>query len=167
MTVENTSFGEQTPLLALLERMAENHAIHSRKRSAIVSGAVAMDTIERYMDHVKRATDRKGRRRGRLETSVFLEGRREKPRGGLKGKAERLALARLKIKGDLTTLAKIAEGYALGGRELDALAMIAFALVRVANDDKPLLRYHRVRSNMGKPLTARQRKHLQSLGIEV
>ncbi len=167
MTVENTSFGEQTPILALLEKMAENHAIRSRKRSAIVSGAVAMDTIELYMGHVKRAADRKSRTRGRLETSVFPELRRGMPPGVLKTNAKRLALARLKIKSDLTTLAKIAEGYALCSRELDALAMIAFALVRVANDDKPLLRYHRARSSMGKPLTARQRKHLQSLGIEV
>ena len=89
MTVEKTPFGEQTPILALLEKMAENHSIRSRKRSAIVSGAVAMDTIEPYMGHLKRETDRKGRRRGRLETSVFLKLQGEKPRGGLKGKARR------------------------------------------------------------------------------
>ncbi len=167
MTAENTYCGEQTPVLALLEKMAENHAVRSRKHSAIVSGALAMHTIGLYMGHLKREADRKGKRRGRLETSIFLELLREKPRGGLKGKARRLALARTKIECDLATLAKIAEGYAPGRRELDALAMIAFALVRVANYEIPLLWYHRVRSNMGKPLTARQRKHLQSLGIEV
>ena len=166
MAVKDPHFGEQIPILALLEKIAENHANRSRERSAIVSGSIAMGTIELYMGRLKWEANRKGTSRGRLETNLFLDMQKRKPRGGPRGDAKRLKLARLKIRGDLATLAKISERYPLGSRELNALAMIALALVRVSIDDKPLLWYHRVRSNLGKPLTARQRKDMESRGIK-
>jgi len=167
MTQEDSCFGEQLPILAALETIAAKHAFRSRARSAVISGALAISVIEAYMAHCAREVRRKGRPRGTLGKSKYWEFQVGHRATGWNSEVGRLALTREKIQRDLVALAKIAECYALASSEFNALATAAFALVRLAADDRPLLRYHRVRSRMGEPLTARQRKHLQSLGVEV
>ncbi len=167
ITREDTHSDRRGRTLDVLEKIAQAHAVRSRARSALVCGAVAMDIIERYMSRLKMEAACKGQSRGRLENTLF---RGVEQRWSIdhrsKKQAERLALARQKIRGNLSELADIGKGYANGSEEMEALAMAAFALVRVALEDRPLLVYCRARASMGKPLTSRQRKHLQSLGIE-
>lgn|GEM_PF-5812831 len=154
--------------LDVLEKIAQAHAVRSRARSALVCGAVAMDIIERYVSRLKMEAAREGQSRGRLENKLFREvEKRWSIDHRSKKQARRLALARQKIWGNLSALADIGKGYAIGSEEMEALATAAFALVRVALEDRPLLVYCRARADMGKPLTSRQRKHLQSLGISI
>lgn len=168
-TEKEPRLGRNVRSLDVLQMIAENHAVRSRRRSALVSGAIAVGTIERYASYLKWGACRNGRVRERFEKSClfrhFQLGR--DVRKGNKRNAKRLALARKKIRGDLSTLAAIAKGYSSGSREMEALAIAAFSLVRVAMEEALLMGHCRSRANMGKPLTARQRKHLQSLGVEV
>ena len=167
ITEEYTLSDRRGRTVDVLEKIAQAHAVRTRARSALVCGAVAMDIIERYMSRLKMEAARESQNRGRLEKKLFREvEKRWSIDHRSKKQAKRLALARQKIRGNLSALADIGKGYAIGSEEMEALAMAAFALVRVALEDRPLLVYCRVRADMGKPLTSRQRKHLQSLGIE-
>jgi hypothetical protein len=76
-----------------------------------------------------------------------------------------MAMARQKIEGDVVALARISANYEIGSDEMRALAMAAFALMRVSSDDAPLRGYRRHLASLGKPLTTRQRKRLKALGI--
>ena len=160
MAASDRHFGEQEPILRVLEGISKGYGARGRQRGALARGALAVCLMELYRGHLRSKPPQGGPGRGIWESGIF---RRSPGSRGVERK--RMAMARQKIEGDVVALARISANYEIGSDEMRALAMAAFALMRVSSDDAPLRGYRRHLASLGKPLTTRQRKRLKALGI--